>query len=212
MQTCRNLRSSCVFWRKLGKSNSDLFVIVGLGNPGKEYTASRHNAGYLAIDRLMDRYGIKLSSKKFDGLSGRGTIDGRKVMLVKPTTFMNNSGRCVKKIVDYYKLDPANDLVILYDDIDLEPGMLRVRTKGSAGSHNGMKSVIQHLKTQEFTRIRIGVGTPPPQMDLVDWVLGKIPKTDEGPLNMAYDHVCDVMPLILEGDMQEAMNRYNRRG
>ena len=200
-----------MFWRKLGKSNSDLFVIVGLGNPGKEYTASRHNAGYLAIDRLMDRYGIKLSSKKFDGLSGRGTIDGRKVMLVKPTTFMNNSGRCVKKIVDYYKLDPANDLVILYDDIDLEPGMLRVRTKGSAGSHNGMKSVIQHLKTQEFTRIRIGVGTPPPQMDLVDWVLGKIPKEEIPMIRDVCDEICEAVPMIIAGDTESAMNRYNRK-
>ena len=200
-----------MFWRKLGKSNSDLFVIVGLGNPGKEYTASRHNAGYLAIDRLMDRYGIKLSSKNFDGLSGRGTIDGRKVMLVKPTTFMNNSGRCVKKIVDYYKLDPANDLVILYDDIDLEPGMLRVRTKGSAGSHNGMKSVIQHLKTQEFARIRIGVGTPPPQMDLVDWVLGKIPKEEIPMIRDVCDEICEAVPMIIAGDTESAMNRYNRK-
>ena len=200
-----------MFWRKLGKSNSDLFVIVGLGNPGKEYTASRHNAGYLAIDRLMDRYGIKLSSKKFDGLSGRGTIDGRKVMLVKPTTFMNNSGRCVKKIVDYYKLDPANDLVILYDDIDLEPGMMRVRTKGSAGSHNGMKSVIQHLKTQEFARIRIGVGTPPPQMDLVDWVLGKIPKEEIPMIRDVCDDICEAVPMIIAGDTESAMNRYNRK-
>ena len=200
-----------MFWRKLGKSNSDLFVIVGLGNPGKEYTASRHNAGYLAIDRLMDRYGIKLSSKKFDGLSGRGTIDGRKVMLVKPTTFMNNSGRCVKKIVDYYKLDPANDLVILYDDIDLEPGMMRVRTKGSAGSHNGMKSVIQHLKTQEFARIRIGVGTPPPQMDLVDWVLGKIPKEEIPLIRDVCDDICEAVPMIIAEDTEAAMNRYNRK-
>ncbi len=200
-----------MFWRKLGKSNSDLFVIVGLGNPGKEYTASRHNAGYLAIDRLMDRYGIKLSSKKFDGLSGRGTIDGRKVMLVKPTTFMNNSGRCVKKIVDYYKLDPANDLVILYDDIDLEPGMMRVRTKGSAGSHNGMKSVIQHLKTQEFARIRIGVGTPPPQMDLVDWVLGKIPEEEIPLIRDVCDDICEAVPMIIAEDTEAAMNRYNRK-
>lgn len=200
-----------MFWRKLGKSNSDLFVIVGLGNPGKEYAASRHNAGYLAIDRLMDRYGIKLSSKKFDGLSGRGTIDGRKVMLVKPTTFMNNSGRCVKKIVDYYKLDPTNDLVILYDDIDLEPGMMRVRTKGSAGSHNGMKSVIQHLKTQEFARIRIGVGTPPPQMDLVDWVLGKIPKEEIPLIRDVCDDICEAVPMIIAEDTEAAMNRYNRK-
>ena len=133
-----------MFWRKIGKSNHDLFVIVGLGNPGKEYTASRHNAGFLAVDRLMDRYGIRLTSKKFEGLSGRGVIDGHKVMLVKPTTFMNNSGRCVKKIVDYYRLDPSQDLLILYDDIDLKPGMLRVRTQGSAGSHNGMKSIARN--------------------------------------------------------------------
>lgn len=201
-----------MFWRKIGKSNnSDLFVIVGLGNPGKEYTASRHNAGYLAIDRLMDHYGIRLNSKKFDSVNGRGQIAGRKVMLVKPTTFMNNSGRCIKKIVDYYKLDPARDLLVIYDDIDLKPGMMRVRTKGSAGSHNGMKSVIQHLKTQEFARIRIGVGTPPPPVDLVDWVLGKIPKEEIPKIRDVCDDICDAAPMIIGGDTEAAMNQYNRK-
>ena len=200
-----------MFWRKNGKTNDDLFVIVGLGNPGKEYTAVRHNAGFLAIDRLMDRYNIPLSSKKFESVNGRGKIDGRKVMLVKPITFMNNSGRCIKKIVDYYKLDPAKNLLVIYDDIDLEPGMMRVRTKGSAGSHNGMKSVIQHLKTQDFTRIRIGVGAPPPPIDLVDWVLGKIPKDEILKIRDVCDEICDAVPLIMDGETDEAMNRYNRK-
>ena len=200
-----------MFWLKRGKSKESLYVIVGLGNPGDKYAATRHNAGFLAIDRLMDRYHIRLTTKKFQGLSGRGVIDGKKVMLVKPTTFMNNSGQCVRKIVDYYKLDPARDLAVLYDDIDLEPGSMRIRGKGSAGSHNGMKSIISHLGTQEFARIRIGIGAPPPQMDLVDWVLGKIPKAQIPLIRDVCDDVCDAVPLLMRDDLQEAMNRYNKK-
>ena len=198
-----------MFWRKIGKSKESLFVIAGLGNPGDKYQATRHNAGYLAVDRLMDEYGIRLTSRKFDGLCGRGTIGGRKVLLVKPLTFMNESGRCIRKVVDYYKLDPARDLVILYDDVDIKPGMMRVRGKGSAGSHNGMKSIIS---TQEFARIRIGVGAPPAQTDMVNWVLGKIPKAEIGEIRDVCDRICEAVPMIMDGDLQGAMNRYNRKG
>ncbi len=201
-----------MFWRKTGKSKESLFVIAGLGNPGDKYQATRHNAGYLAVDRLMDEYGIRLTSRKFDGLCGRGSIGGRKVLLVKPLTFMNESGRCIRKVVDYYKLDPARDLVILYDDVDIKPGMMRVRGKGSAGSHNGMKSIISHLGTQEFARIRIGVGAPPAQTDMVNWVLGKIPKTEIGEIRDVCDRICEAVPMIMDGDLQGAMNRYNRKG
>ena len=201
-----------MFWRRLGKSDNETTIIVGLGNPGKKYVHMRHNAGYQAIDRLAEHAGLSFTSKKFEGLFAKGEIEGHRVILVKPLTYMNNSGRCVRKYTHFYKTDISRHLVVLYDDIDLDVGSIRVRGKGSAGSHNGMKSIVQNLKSQDFPRVRIGIGAPPPQADLIDWVLGKIPKTDEGPLNMAYDHVCDVMPLILEGDMQEAMNRYNRRG
>ena len=200
-----------MFWRKIGTSKGTI-LIVGLGNPGKKYEHMRHNAGYQAIDRLADRYGLSFTTKKFEGLNAKGQIDGHRVVLIKPLTFMNDSGRCVRKYVQFYKTDTAHDLVVLYDDIDLEVGSLRVRAQGSAGSHNGMKSIVQNLKSQEFARVRIGIGAPPAQTDLVDWVLGKIPKSDEGPLDEVYDHICDVMPVILDGDMQEAMNRYNRRG
>ena len=201
-----------MFWRKIGKSKESLFVVAGLGNPGDKYQATRHNAGYLAVDRLVDEYGIRLTSRTFDGLCGRGTIGGRKVLLVKPLTFMNESGRCIRKVVDYYKLDPARDLVILYDDVDIKPGMMRVRGKGSAGSHNGMKSIISHLGTQEFARIRIGVGAPPAQTDMVNWVLGKIPKTEIGEIRDVCDRICEAVPMIMDGDLQGAMNRYNRKG
>ncbi len=201
-----------MFWRKPGKSKDKFFVIAGLGNPGDKYQATRHNAGYLAVDRLMDRYGTRLTARTNEGLCGKGTIDGRKVLLVKPLTFMNESGRCIRRIVDFYKLDPSRDLVILYDDVDLSAGSMRVRAKGSAGSHNGMKSIISHLGTQEFARIRIGIGAPPAGADLVNWVLGKIPKAEIGLIRDVCDQICDAVPMIMEGDVQGAMNRYNRKG
>lgn len=200
-----------MFWRKLGKCK-ETTLIVGLGNPGKKYESSRHNCGYRAIDRLADHYGLRFTSKKYEGEIAKGEIDGRSVILIKPLTFMNDSGRCVRKFVQFYKTDITRHLVVLYDDIDLEVGSMRVRAKGSAGSHNGMKSIVQNLKSESFPRVRIGIGAPPPRMDLVDWVLGKVPKSDEPALAEVNEQVCDVMPVILDGDLQEAMNRYNRRG
>ena len=200
-----------MFWRRTGKSKQPVYIIFGLGNPGTKYARSRHNIGWNAVDRIADKYGISFNSKKFNGMVGKGEIGGRKTLLVKPLTFMNNSGECIRKFVNFYKLDPAKDIAVIYDDIDLDPGMMRVRAKGSPGSHNGMKSVVANLKTNAFARIRIGIGKPPAQMDLIDWVLGKVPEEDKPEIDKVYDQAADVIPLLIDGELQEAMNRYNKK-
>ena len=149
------------------------FIIVGLGNPGRKYDGSRHNVGFDVIDELVDRWHIGGPDRFGKSMIGKGRIGDRKVILVKPMTYMNLSGEAVQEIVHYYKADPSRDLVVISDDIDLETGHLRIRKKGSAGSHNGLKNIVQHLGTGDFPRIRIGVGAKPdPSFDLADYVLG----------------------------------------
>ena len=149
-----------------------MFIIVGLGNPGKKYENTRHNAGFLAIDALADKYGIRVTEKKHKALCGTGVIEGNKVLLVKPETFMNLSGESVRAVMDFYKIDPEEDMLVIYDDISLAPGNIRIRKKGSAGGHNGIKSIIAHAGTQNFVRIKVGVGEKPSGWDLADYVLG----------------------------------------
>ncbi|MBQ8519381.1 MAG: aminoacyl-tRNA hydrolase, partial [Agathobacter sp.] len=149
-----------------------MFVIVGLGNPGKKYENTRHNAGFISIDALADKYGISISEKKHKALCGSGVIEGNKVLLVKPQTFMNLSGESVRAVMDFYKIDPEEDMLVIYDDISLAPGNIRIRKKGSAGGHNGIKSIIAHAGTQNFMRIKVGVGEKPSGWDLADYVLG----------------------------------------
>ena len=150
-----------------------MYVIAGLGNPTKKYENTRHNIGFDVIQYLADQYNINVNTRKFKGLCGSGFMEGQKVTLLKPQTFMNLSGQSIREAVDFYKLNPAEELIVIYDDIALDPGFLRVRRKGSAGGHNGLKDIISCLGSQEFLRIRVGVGEKPEQFDLVDYVLGR---------------------------------------
>ena len=149
-----------------------MYVIVGLGNPGREYENTRHNIGFRMVDAIADRYNIGVNEKKHRALIGKGVIDGQKVVLVKPQTYMNLSGESVRSVIDYYKVEETDELIVVYDDISLDVGKLRIRKKGSAGGHNGIKSIIAHLGHDTFQRIKMGVGDKPKGYDLADYVLG----------------------------------------
>ncbi len=185
-----------------------MYMIIGLGNPGKEYVNTRHNAGFMAIDRLARLSDTDVTGVKYKALIGKGVFEGNKILLVKPQTYMNASGESVRPLVDYYKPDK---IIVLYDDITLDVGGLRVRKEGSAGGHNGMKSLIAHLGTTEFERVRIGIGEKPAKMDLADWVLGHFSKEDVDNLDKALDDVVEAVKLMLDDKTDEAMNRYNRK-
>ena len=187
-----------------------MYIIAGLGNPGRKYAHTRHNVGFDAIDRLSGIYQIPVEEKKFQGLFGTGFIGGQKVALVKPQTYMNLSGECVRDFLYYYKVDPEEGLLVLFDDICLEPGSIRIRKKGSAGGHNGIKNIL-HTGTQNFARVRIGVGEKPQRWDLADYVLSPFPKGDRELVDEAVDHCADAVKMILEGEIEAAMNRYNRK-
>ena len=188
-----------------------MIIIAGLGNPGREYENTRHNAGFMTIDKLAKEYGIDVSEKKHKALIGKGVIEGQKVILAKPQTFMNSSGESLRELTDYYKPDIAAEVIVIYDDITLDVGSVRVRKHGSAGGHNGMKSIIAHLGTEEFQRIRVGIGEKPPKMDLADWVLGHFPKEDKEHLEDGLKDACDAVLLLINKEPDEAMNRYNRK-
>ncbi len=188
-----------------------MFIIVGLGNPGKEYDNTRHNMGFRVIDRLSDKYGIDVTAKKHKALVGKGVIDGNKVVLAKPQTFMNLSGESVRELLDFYKVDETSELIIVYDDITLDVGNIRVRKNGSAGGHNGMKSIIAHVGHNEFMRVRVGIGEKPPKMDLADWVLGHFPKTDEEGVNEGTLKATEALLMLMDGKVDDAMNRFNRK-
>ena len=186
-----------------------MFIIVGLGNPSKEYEGTRHNAGFEVIDRIADKYNISVDTKKHRALIGKGIIGGQKVILAKPQTFMNLSGESVRELVDFYKIDPEEELIIIYDDIALAPGKLRVRAKGSAGGHNGIKNIIAHLGTQQFSRIRIGVGEKPAGWDLADYVLGRFPAEEEPTIRTALEQTVKACETILTDSVEAAMNQFN---
>lgn len=188
-----------------------MFVIVGLGNPGKKYENTRHNAGFLAIDALADKYGIRIEEKKHKALCGTGVIEGVKVLLVKPQTYMNISGESVRSVMDFYKIDPEEEMLVIYDDISLAPGNIRIRKKGSAGGHNGIKSLIAHTGTQNFMRIKVGVGEKPSGWDLADYVLGHFSKEDLDKLNDIMPDICSSAVLMLQGNVDKAMNDYNAK-
>lgn len=185
-----------------------MFVIVGLGNPGKKYEKTRHNMGFLAIDKLAEQHDIKINKLKHKALVGDGFISGRKALLVKPQTYMNLSGESVREIVDYYDVDPE-ELIIIYDDFDLETGAIRIRKKGSAGSHNGMKSIIGQLQSKDFPRIRIGIGKSGGGAEWKNFVLGKTSKQDEKLIEDAVERTADAVACILEKGIDKAMNEYN---
>ncbi len=185
-----------------------MFVLVGLGNFGREYERTRHNAGFEAIDYLAALYRIPMTREKFRSILGEGMIQGEKVLLVKPQTYMNNSGEAVRAIMDFYKLEP-NKLVVVFDDIDLEPGAIRIRTRGSAGTHNGMRSILYHLGTEEFPRIRIGIGKPDPRFDLADYVLGRLDQSEQKAMNEAVEKVAEAVGVLLVSGIETAMGKFN---
>lgn len=188
-----------------------MYIIVGLGNPTKDYAGTRHNVGFDAIDALAKAYNIKLDSKKHKALSGTGLIEGYKVVLVKPQTYMNLSGESVREFIDYFNCEPETELIVLYDDIDLEVSQLRVRKKGSAGGHNGIKNIIAHLGTQEFLRVKIGVGEKPEGSDLVNHVLGRFSKDDREKIEEALLQVVKAVKVIITEDIEAAMNLFNKK-
>lgn len=187
-----------------------MFIIAGLGNPTKEYANTRHNAGFCSVDALADRYGIAVTEKKHKALVGKGVIEGHKVVLIKPQTFMNASGESLRAVVDFYKADPTTDLIVIFDDVSLEPGQLRIRKKGSAGGHNGVKSIISHLGTQEFARVKVGVGQKPERMDLADYVLGHFSAGEQKMMDEAFRNAASAAVMMMD-DIDRAMNIYNTK-
>lgn len=196
-----------MFFKK--KSSNILWIIAGLGNPEPKYEITRHNAGFLAIDRIADNANVSIKKMKFHALIGEAELGGERCLLLKPLTYMNKSGEAIAEAMRYYQIPPER-VLILFDDISLDPGKLRIRQKGSAGGHNGIKSIIEMTKSSDFPRIKIGVGKKPhPDYDLADWVLSKF-KKDELPLmDEAFTNAADAAAMIVSGNVDRAMNRYN---
>ena len=188
---------------------NETWLIVGLGNPGKEYERTRHNCGFRAVDLLADKLGCKIDKAKFQGIYGQTNYGGKKLMLLKPLTFMNLSGRSVLQLSAYFNIPPQR-IIVMFDDISLEPGRLRVRADGSAGGHNGIKSIIQEVGSQEFPRVKIGVGAKPnPNYDLADWVLSTFSANEEKALAVALENAADAALAIIDHGVPEAANRFN---
>ena len=188
-----------------------MYLIVGLGNPGKQYDKTRHNMGFDTIDELIDRHRIAGSGIDRKAMYGKGVIAGEKVILAKPMTYMNLSGEAVRELINYYKMDAETELVVIYDDIDLDPGQIRIRKKGSAGGHNGIKNIIAMTGTQNFMRIKVGVGEKPKGWDLADYVLGRFSTEDRTRVEEAIGHAMDAAVLMMQGEVDKAMNDYNSK-
>lgn len=188
-----------------------MFIVAGLGNPGKEYANTRHNAGYGVIDVLADKYNISVMNIKNRALTGKGIIGGKKVLLVKPITYMNGSGESIRALTDYYKIDPERELIVISDDINLPPGQIRIRKKGSAGGHNGLKNIILHLGSENFQRIRVGVGEKPRDYDLVDHVLGHFSGEERVLMEEGIGKAAQAVEMMLADDTDRAMNEFNRK-
>ncbi len=188
-----------------------MYIIAGLGNPTREYENTRHNIGFMAIDMLADKYDISVTNCKHRALIGKGVINGVKVVLVKPLTYMNLSGEAIREIVDYYKADAESELIVIYDDISLDVGQLRIRKKGSAGGHNGIKNIIANLGHDMFMRIKIGVGEKPKGYDLVDYVLGHFGSEELAVIKESLEKADGALRLMLEGKADAAMNEYNTK-
>ena len=188
-----------------------MFIIVGLGNPTLQYRGTRHNVGFDVIDTLADKYNIAVETRKSRALIGKGIIAGQKVLLVKPQTYMNLSGESIGELVSYYKVDEEQELLVIYDDVSLDVGQLRIRRKGSAGGHNGIKDIIRHLGTDVFPRIKIGVGEKPKGYDLADYVLGHFSREEREMMEEGYQKAAEAVEMILAGELDEAMNVFNRK-
>lgn len=187
-----------------------MYIIAGLGNPTREYDKTRHNVGFSVIDILADRIGIDVTERKHKALCGKGILEGQKVILAKPQTFMNLSGESVRAIMDFYKVSPK-EVIIIYDDISLEPGQLRIRAKGSAGGHNGIKNMIVHLGTQEFSRIKVGIGEKPKDMNLADYVLSRFSKGEQELMETAFVQAANAAAMMVSQGIDPAMNHFNMR-
>ena len=186
------------------------FIIVGLGNIGKQYELTRHNAGFLAIDYIAEKYGARIDRVKFHSTVGECNMGGKRVLLMKPSTLMNNSGVAVGEAAAFYKISPDRVLV-LHDEISFDPGMIRIRRKGSAGGHNGLKSIIARLPGEDFPRIKIGVGKKPnPEYDLADWVLGKLPETDMKAIKDRFVDIATASEMIVKGEIDGAMAKFSK--
>lgn len=188
-----------------------MFLIAGLGNPENRYDGTRHNIGFDVIDVLAERYHINMNEKKHRAICGAGVVEGVRVLLAKPLTYMNLSGESIREIVNYYKLNPQEDMLVVFDDVSLALGAIRVRRKGSAGGHNGIKSIIAGLGTQNFMRIKVGVGEKPPGWDLADYVLGRFSKEERALVEPALSDAADAAALMAQGDVGQAMNEYNAK-
>lgn len=197
-----------LFVSKKESSGTRMKLIVGLGNPGREYELTRHNIGFMAIDEVAKRWNISLNEQKFKGVFGAGFVNGEKVILLKPLTYMNLSGESIRPLMDYYKID-VEDFVVLYDDLDIPVGKLRLRMKGSAGGHNGVKSTISHLGTQEFQRIRMGIDRPKNGMKVVDYVLGRFTSEEIPEVNHSIEKAADACEEWLNKPFLQIMNTFN---
>lgn len=199
------------FLEKWSKKEQEkpMFLIVGLGNPGKQYEHTRHNVGFDVMDAIAEKYNISISEKKHKALCGKGVIAGEKVVLAKPQTFMNLSGESVAELLHYYKLDPEDEMLVIFDDISLAPGGIRIRKKGSAGGHNGIKNIIAMTGTQNFKRVKVGVGEKPKGWDLADHVLGHFSGDDSAKVREAIADAVMATEMILQGDIDQAMNDFN---
>ncbi len=198
-----------IFARKKTPAGPPEFMIVGLGNPGRKYELTRHNTGFLFLDLLAEKNDVKIKDIRFKSVTGTAEIAGHKCLLVKPQTFMNNSGEAVREAASFYKIPPEN-IIVVFDDISLPCGKLRIRRKGSDGGHNGIKSIIYHLNSDAFPRVKLGIGQKlHPEMDLADWVLSSFSKDDLALLRSAADEACDAVELIINGEIDKAMCNHN---
>ena len=186
-----------------------MYLVVGLGNPGRQYESTRHNMGFDTVDYLVEEYKVPQGGVKFNAMYGKGRIEGQPVILMKPLSYMNLSGESLREIIDFYKLNPAEELIVIYDDISLDVGKLRIRAKGSAGGHNGIKNIIVQLGTQEVTRIKIGVGEKPAKMDLADYVLGRFSKEEQPIIRESADRAREAVCEMITHDVASAMNKFN---
>lgn len=200
-------------FKKIEKNESQApvsYIVAGLGNPGREYEKTRHNAGFLAIDYIASKMGVSISRAKYHALVGEGEIAGKRVLLMKPQTYMNNSGVSIAEAASFYKI-PAENVIVLHDEISFEPGLMRIRRKGSAGGHNGLKSIIAHIGSQDFPRVKIGVGQKPtPEYDLADWVLGKMPAQDAEKMAERFADIYSSIEYVVSGKIDEAMNKFSK--
>ena len=188
-----------------------MYIIVGLGNPDRKYQNTRHNIGFDVIDVIAGKNHITVGERKHKALIGKGFVGGEKVVLVKPQTYMNLSGESVREVIDFYKVDEKSELIVVSDDVSLDIGQIRIRKKGSAGGHNGLKNIILHLGHDEFQRVKMGVGEKPAGYDLVDYVLGHFPKEEREIMDESAERAADAVEMMITNGTDAAMNQYNKK-